>query len=146
MKRGRVRHLTLDELGLVIGGGNVQTRRGDDPSGIHWVFVRMAESHELVVADKFRKREARCPAQRFDRLIARMLQRLGRRRQFGAARNSIEPADARIYRMDLATSEQTQELIAGLLERQRALHRVAMIARHRDRIRVAEEVRMRSRW
>src|SRR6516225_8899805 len=69
-----------------------------------------------------------------------MLQRFGNRRQLGAGGNSVEAADARVYRVDFATTEQAQEVVAGLLERQRALHRFAMIARHRDRVRIAEEV------
>src|SRR5215469_245349 len=106
MKRRRVWHLTLDELGLVIGGCNVETHRRDDPPGVHWVFIRMAECHELVVAEKFRIWEARRPAQCFDRLVARMLQGFGYRRQFGVARNSIEPADPRVYWMNLSATEQ----------------------------------------
>jgi coenzyme F420-reducing hydrogenase alpha subunit len=42
---------------------------------------------------------------------------------------------------DLATAEQAQELVAGFLQGESALHGVAMFARHRDRIRIAEEVR-----
>src|SRR6516164_6391814 len=69
-----------------------------------------------------------------------MLQRFGNRRQLVAAGNSVESADARVYRVDFATTEQAQELVAGLLERQRALHRNAMMACHCNRIRIAEEV------
>src|SRR6516165_3345492 len=117
MKRRRIRDLTLDELGFVIGSGNVETRRGDDPAGVHRVLVGMAECHELVVANKFRKWEARCPAQCFDRLIASMLQSFGQRRQFGTARNSIEAANACIYRMDLAPTEHAQKIVSCFLER-----------------------------
>src|SRR6516165_5864588 len=117
MKRRRIRHLTFDELGFVIAGGNVETRRRDDPPGVHRVFVGMTECSELVVAEKFQKRKPSCPAQSFDRLIARMLQRFGNRRQLGTAGNSIEPADARIYWMDLATAEKAQEFVACFLER-----------------------------
>src|SRR6516164_2636645 len=119
MKRRRIRDLTFDELGFVVAGGNVETRRRDDPSGVHRVFVGMTECNELVVAEKFRKRKPCCPAQSFDRLIARMLQRFGNWRQLGAAGNSIEPTNACIYRMDLATAEKAQEFVAWFLERQR---------------------------
>ena len=63
MQRRRVRHLTLEKLGFVIGGGNVETGRGNDPPGIHRVFVGMTQCDELVIADKFRKRKRRGPAQ-----------------------------------------------------------------------------------
>src|SRR6516164_2356017 len=69
-----------------------------------------------------------------------MLQRFGKRRQLGAVGHSVESANACIYWMDLAPAKQAQEVVAGLLERQRALHRFAMIARHRNRVRIAEEV------
>src|SRR6516164_4635285 len=69
-----------------------------------------------------------------------MLQRFGNRRQLGAVGHSVESANACIYWMDLAPAKQAQEVVAGLLERQRALHRFAMIARHRNRVRIAEEV------
>ena len=43
--------------------------------------------------------------------------------------------------MDLASAEQRHDLVAGLLEREPAAHRVAVVARHLDRALVAEEVR-----
>src|SRR6516225_11333414 len=69
-----------------------------------------------------------------------MLQRFGKRRQLGAVGHSVESANACIYWMDLAPAKQAQEVVAGLLERQRALQRFAMIARHRNRVRIAKEV------
>src|SRR6516164_7451948 len=43
--------------------------------------------------------------------------------------------------MDLAPPEQADQLIPSLLERERALHRITVFARHCDRVGIAEEIR-----
>lgn len=71
MQRGRVRHLALDELRIVLSRSHVEAGRGDDPPAIHWIFAGMPQGDELVVPDQFRKRKARGPAQVRNRRIAR---------------------------------------------------------------------------
>jgi hypothetical protein len=133
MKRRRVWYLTLDELGFVIGDGNVETRRGDDPAGVHRTFGGVMQGDKLVIAEELGKRKACSPAQCRDRLIARQLQLLGDRRQSAVARNPVEPADARIDRMDLTAPEKAQQFVAGLFERECPLDRVRVIAPLRSR-------------
>ncbi len=43
--------------------------------------------------------------------------------------------------MDLAAAEQAQQFVAGPLQRQTAADDVAMVARHRDRVGIAEKIR-----
>jgi hypothetical protein len=77
----------------------------------------MTQCDKLVVADELRKRKISGPAKCLDGLITRMLQRLGYPCQFGSARSPAEPADARVYWMDLATPDEAEQLIPGFLER-----------------------------
>ena len=100
----------------------------------------MPQRHELIVALEVWEIETGGPAHRVEGRLARPFQPLGKRFEFALARRAVEAADPHIDRMDLASAEQRHDLVAGLLQRQPALHDIAVVARHLDRAGVAEEV------
>ena len=100
----------------------------------------MAEGDQLIVALVVGKIEACDPSDGLQGRVARPLHLFGQRLKLAAGRDSVEAAHTHIDRMDLAPAEQGQDLVAGLLQRQPAPHRIAVVARHVDGALVAEEV------
>ena len=76
-----------------------------------------------------------------ERDLARPLERLAPAASSSARVGSaVEAADADVDRMDLAPADHRHQRVAGLLHLQALLDDLAMVARHLDRARVAEEV------
>ena len=90
------------------------------PSSIAYVAL-LGQRNELTGNLAFGEVEARRPAHRLERRFACALERIDERAQLRARRRAIEAADAHVDRMDLATADQREDLVARLLQREPAL-------------------------
>jgi hypothetical protein len=101
----------------------------------------MAQRNELVIALELGKREFRRPARGLDRDVPRALQFLHERPEVSSRGHAVEPAHADVHGVDLAPAEQAHQRIPGFLQGEPAPHRIAMLARHLDRVRIAQKIR-----
>ena len=62
------------------------------------------------------------------------------RSQLGSGRRPVKAADAHVDRMHLAAADRRHQRVPGLLHLESLLDDLAVVARHLDRARVAEEV------
>ena len=86
--------------------------------------------------------EARHPPDRVEREVARSFEARARRRASSrSVGHAVEAAQADVDRVDGASSDQRDELVAGLLELEPPLHQLAVSVGHLDGALVAEEVR-----
>ncbi len=133
--------MLLDEVGVVLARGDVESCGRRDATLVHGILVGVPERHEFVVGLEVGELEARNPPHRLERGVARPREFFRERRELPARGHAVKPADAHVHGMDLPAAEQRDDRVAGLLQPQPALHRLALIARHCDRVGVAEEVR-----
>jgi hypothetical protein len=102
---------------------------------------RVAQREEDEVLFEVRARQRRGEAHGLDRELAGALELLHHRRELDPRRRAVEATDADVDRVDLAPPDDAHELVAGLLELQRSLDDLAVIARHLEAVGVPEEVR-----
>ena len=120
--------------------GRIDALVRDDPPLVHWVFAGMAEGDEFDVARDRGQIEARDPAHARDRVVADAQELLAQNGELGAAGRAGEPADARADRVDRAAAERGDDGVAGFLDPQAALDRLAVLLRQRDDAVASEEV------
>ena len=89
---------------------------------------------------KFGKFEARNPAHRLERGVARRQEPFAQRPELAPGGHAVEAADPHVHRMDRAPADQLEDLVADLLELQPALDDGRVIGREVDRALVAEEI------
>ena len=136
-----MRDLALLEFRIVIRDVDIEAAAGDETALVERIFLAVSKRDEFVVTLVIRKWKRRDPAHQLDRPVARDFQVFGDADKFGRPRHAIKPARFHIDRMHLAAAEQSQQFVAGALERQTAADDVAMVARHRDRVGIAEKIR-----
>ncbi|HKM61147.1 MAG TPA: hypothetical protein VJY39_01525, partial [Acidisphaera sp.] len=73
--------------------------------------------------------------------MSRALEVFGDLGQLAQRGHAVEAPGADADRMDFAPAEDAHQLVAGLLQRQAGAHALAVILRHADAVRIAEEVR-----
>src|ERR1035438_6795304 len=119
-----MRDMPFLELRLVVGYVDIDITIRDESSLVERIFLRMSQRDELVVLLELRERKSRDPAHEAHRKFLRAREVFGNRRQFSAARSSIEPAGLDVDGVNLAPPEHAHQLVASLLQGQPAVHHV----------------------
>ncbi len=140
MKRARVRHLLFDDVILEGARLDVEPLVRDDPPLAERVLSVVPERDELVVALELGEREAGGPLQRVAHGPERPVDLGQERAKLGARGRPEEAPDTNVDGVDLPSTEQRDNRVAGLLDAQAPLDGVRMVLRHRERVRIPEEV------
>ena len=101
----------------------------------------MAEHEQIGLALDVGEVELRGPADSVERDLPYRLELVAQAADLRLRGRLVEAADADVDRMDRATADDFEDLVAELLHPQALLDDLAVVGRHLDRARVAEEVR-----
>ena len=132
--------VVFDKVLIVFANGDVQSLVGYKPSFVKWIFVRMPQRNEFVIAFEVRECEGRHPAHGLERGVTRPLQFLGKGRELFLVRHFVEAANSHIDGVDFPAAQQAHDFVAGLFQAQAALHLIRVVFGHADGVFVAEEV------
>src|SRR5215813_6790326 len=101
----------------------------------------MPERHELVIARIVAYGQRSAPSRHFTTSVPAAFQMIGERRKFLPCRRSIKTTDPHVDRMNGATAQQRNNFVPEFLQIQTLLHKLGMILRHVDCIRITEKIR-----
>ena len=140
VQRGRVRDLLLGDMIGELAGREGQAGGGGEAAPLEGVAAGVAGGEQVVLQLEVGEVEGGGPADRVQGQVQCPAEPLGQRAQLGRCRRPVEAADPDVDRVDGPAADQFEDGVAGLLQLQAAFHDVAVIARQRDGVRVAEEV------
>ncbi len=133
----------LDDVLVELAGAMSRPAVGDDPAAVDRVARRARAARRSSGARSTSGNGSSAAQRTVARAVSRAsLERVDAARAARAARGrAVEAADADVDRVDLAAADDRHQGVAGLLHLQALFDDLAVVARHLDGARVAEEVR-----
>jgi hypothetical protein len=140
MQRVRALDVLLHDVLVELARREVAAVRGDDPAVLDCIRVVLAQGQQLMVELELRAGQRRRHRDRLESDLAGPFERVDQRRELAARGSAVEAADADVDRMDLAAAHDRHHLVARLFQRQPVRDELGVVAGHRRRALVAEEV------
>ena len=140
VQRRGVCNVHLGRVLLELRGVDVEATVRHDAAFVERVLVGMTQRDELVVLREIGEVEACGPSDEVDTDVAGVPQRPAQLLQFLTSRCAVESAESDVDRVDRATTEQFDDVVARAFQREDALDDSRVIGRNCDPAVVTEKI------